>query len=203
MPVAVPAAERARLRDGLPELPFPRRDRLVRELGIPAYDAGVLTQSRALADWFERLARISGDAKVASNWTMGEVLRVLRESGRTIDTFPVTPEGLAELLALVRDGTVSGGTAKKVFTKMIDTGRAARAIVEEEGLAQISDAAALGAVVDGVIAEHPEQVAAFRAGKEKLLGFLMGQAMRATRGQANPKLVEAMLRERLRDGGAS
>jgi aspartyl-tRNA(Asn)/glutamyl-tRNA(Gln) amidotransferase subunit B len=198
MPLTVDPARREEIRRGLPELPFARRDRLERELGIPGYDAGVLTASRALADWFEELARLTGDAKTASNWTMGEVLRVLKDRGGEIESFPATPAALAELIALVKDGTVSGGTAKEVFDRMVTDGRGAREIVEAEGLAQISDEGALEAAVEKAIADHPGQVEEYRAGKEPVLGFLVGQVMKATRGKANPKRVNELLRDRLR-----
>jgi len=202
MPLTVDAARRDRIRAALPELPFARRDRLERELGLPAYDASILTASRELADWFEELAGLTGDAKAASNWTMGEVLRWLKDRGE-IDDFPVTPAGLAELIALVRNGTVSGGTAKQVFETMVADGRSAGEIVKAEGLAQISDTGALETAVEKAIADHPGQAAEYRAGKEPLLGFFVGQVMKATRGKANPKLVNELLRDRLRSGDSA
>jgi aspartyl-tRNA(Asn)/glutamyl-tRNA(Gln) amidotransferase subunit B len=144
------------------------------------------------------VARLTGDAKTASNWTMGEVLRVLKDSGGEIESFPGTPAALAELIALVKDGTVSGGTAKQVFDRMVTDGRGAREIVEAEGLAQISEEGALEAAVEKAIADHPGPVEEYRAGKEPILGFLVGQVMKATHGKANPKRVNELLRDRLR-----
>jgi aspartyl-tRNA(Asn)/glutamyl-tRNA(Gln) amidotransferase subunit B len=129
---------------------------------------------------------------------MGEVLRVLKDRGGEVESFPVAPAALAELIALVKDGTISGGTAKEVFERMAADGRGAREIVEAEGLAQISDEGALESAVEKAIADHPGQVEEYRAGKEPILGFLVGQVMKATRGKANPKRVGELLRDRLR-----
>jgi aspartyl-tRNA(Asn)/glutamyl-tRNA(Gln) amidotransferase subunit B len=203
MPLVIDAAARERIRGQLPELPFAKRDRFVAQLAIPAYDAAVISESRELAAWFEELAGRIGDPKTASNWTMGEVLRVLKERGGDAARLPVTPGAMAELLGMVKAAAISAGTAKEVFEAMVSTGKPAATIVQERGLAQISDAGAIGKLVDEVIAAHPEQVAAIRAGKEQVLGFLVGQIMKATRGQANPKLVNELLRERVRGGGAA
>jgi len=200
MPLVVEASRLARVRAGIPELPFARRDRFVSEHGIPAYDAGVLAGSRDVADWFEELARLAGDAKAASRWTMGEVLRVLNETGGAIADFPVPPTRLAELLALEKSGAVSGSAAKTVFARMLETADPPAAIVEREGLAQISDAGAMTAIVEEVLAAHPRQVEEFRSGKEKVLGFLVGQVMKASRGQANPQMASELVRDRLRSG---
>jgi aspartyl-tRNA(Asn)/glutamyl-tRNA(Gln) amidotransferase subunit B len=201
MPLVIDATFRETIRRELPELPFTKRDRFVATLGIPEYDAAVISESRELAAWFEELARTTGDAKAASNWTMGEVLRVLKERGGDAARLPVTPAAMAELLGMVAAAKVSIGTAKEVFEAMVASGRSAAAIVEERGLAQISDAAEIRSVVDAVMAAHPEQVASIRAGKEQVLGFLVGQIMKATRGKANPQLVNEVLRERVRGGG--
>jgi aspartyl-tRNA(Asn)/glutamyl-tRNA(Gln) amidotransferase subunit B len=202
MPLVVAAAERERLRAALPELPFARQDRFVAEHGLPVYDAAVLCASLDVADWYERLAGLCGDPKTASNWTMGEVLRVLKDRGQPMRDFPIAPEAVAELLALVREGTISGSAAKGVFETMLVDRRSARAIVEAEGLAQISDASALEAVVDEVLAANPDPVASVRSGKDQALGFLVGQVMKATRGKANPQLVQELLRRRVGAGGA-
>jgi aspartyl-tRNA(Asn)/glutamyl-tRNA(Gln) amidotransferase subunit B len=180
----------------LPELPEARRVRFVSELGLPAYDAGVLTSSRALADYFEAAARRSGNPKAASNWVMSDVLRKLKESqGASPEVFPVAAEALGELVALVDQGKVSVKMAKEVFEKMFASRETAAVIIEREGLTQISDPAAIEAVARGIVETHPELVAQYRSGEEKVLGFFVGQVMKATKGQANPKLArETLLR---------
>jgi aspartyl-tRNA(Asn)/glutamyl-tRNA(Gln) amidotransferase subunit B len=197
-PLVVDSARLARARASLPELPFARRDRFVAELGIPAYDAGVLADSRPLADWYERLAAATGDAKLASNWTMGEVLRVLKEAGTSIDAFPLAPDALAELLRLVKTDAISGSVAKTVYAQMLETGASAAGIVEEAGLAQISDRGAIATIVDEILDANPDQVEQVRQGNEKVLGFLVGQVMRSSGGKANPKLARELLGERIR-----
>ncbi len=185
----------ARARAGLPELPFARRDRFAAEWDLPAYDASVLTESLEIADFFEDVAKACGDGKLASNWTMGEVMRVLNEEGLSPATIGFSPIALAELLSLVRDGTVSASAAKTVFTRMRSERRSPREIVAAEGLTQMSDTTALVALIDQVIARHPRQVEQVRAGEEKVLGFLVGQAMKASGGTANPALARKMLAE--------
>jgi aspartyl-tRNA(Asn)/glutamyl-tRNA(Gln) amidotransferase subunit B len=184
-------------RRSLPELPAARRERLVQDYGLPGYDAGVLTQRREVADYFEAVAAASGNAKAASNWVMNEVLRKLKEDTAGIDRCPVAPSGLAELVRLVDDGTLSATTAKDVFERMWATGEGPRAIVEREGLAQVSDESALAGAVAEVLAASPDQVAAYRGGKTAALGWFVGQVMRKTGGKANPRLVNALLKAAL------
>jgi aspartyl-tRNA(Asn)/glutamyl-tRNA(Gln) amidotransferase subunit B len=197
-PLRTPPALRDSVRARLPELPFARRERFASELGLPAYDAAVLTESRPLADLFERLAGLVGDAKLASNWTMGEVMRVLKETARDAADFPLSPEALADLLVLVRDDVVSGGAAKTVFAAMLDGGGSAREIVDREGLAQVSDDGALLSWVTDVVQAYPEQGAQFRDGNEKVVGFLVGAIMKASGGKANPQRARELLVEQLR-----
>ncbi len=186
----------------LPELPQARRQRLIAEYDLPEYDAEVLTDSREMADFFEATAEaFDGSPKTVSNWVMGDFTSLLHEGSVAVEDSPVTPEALAELLALIEEGTISGKIAKDVLPKMFESGKGASEIVEEEGLAQISDAGELEAIVDQVIADNPGPADDFRGGKEKALGFLMGQVMKATRGQANPQLVSEMMREKLGNGG--
>jgi len=199
-PVVVTAARRDRARAALPELPFARRDRFVAEWGIPAYDAAVLCEARDIADRFEEIAREVGDSKLVSNWMMGEVLRVLKETGRPLAEMPVDGAGLAELLMLVKSDAISQSVAKKVFATMLETGGRAGAIVEREGLAQISDEGALRGIVDEVLAGSPDQVRQFREGNEKVIGFLVGRVMKASGGQANPKLARDFVHARLAGG---
>ena len=183
-------------RENLPELPAARRERLVSAYGLPRYDAGVLTSSRDLADYFETAAESSGNPKAASNWVMSEVLRKVREVKDTaagLGSLPVAPRALGELIKLIDDGAISNTVGKDVFEKMFSSGDAPGAIIEREGLTQISDTSAIEDLVRGVIDENPDQVAELRAGKDKVLGWMVGQIMKASRGQANPKLARETL----------
>jgi aspartyl-tRNA(Asn)/glutamyl-tRNA(Gln) amidotransferase subunit B len=193
LPLAVPEARIDAVRASMPELPAARRRRLVAEYGLPDYDAGVLTQSRELADYFEAVAQSAGNPKAASNWVMGELLRTLNERGATIAGTPLAPSALAGLIRLLDANTVSSSTAKAVFARMYDSGRSAEAIVAAEGLAQNSDEDALLAIVRRVMASHADAVAQVRAGKTATLGFLVGQVMKGSGGKANPKLVNELL----------
>jgi aspartyl-tRNA(Asn)/glutamyl-tRNA(Gln) amidotransferase subunit B len=198
-PLIVDDARIAAVRETMPELPEARRQRFVAQYRIPEYDAGVLTQSAALADYFEAVAA-AGNPKAASNWVMGELLRTMKERGAAIADVSLSPQGLAGLIALVDKGTVSSSIAKDVFAKMYESGRTAEDIVSAEGLAQIGDESALLAIVHDVIAKHADTVAQYRAGKMQTFGFLVGQVMKASKGKANPKLVNDILKREL--GGA-
>jgi aspartyl-tRNA(Asn)/glutamyl-tRNA(Gln) amidotransferase subunit B len=189
------------VRASLPELPVEKRRRFVEEHGLPEYDAGVLTQSRAVADYFEAVARETGSPKAASNWVMNEVLRKLKEDDTDLEECPVTAAALGGLVTLIEKGTISGKIAKDVFEKMWTSGEAAGAIVEREGLVQLSDEGALQATVAEVVAASPEQVAAYRGGKKATLGWFVGQVMRRTGGKANPRVVNSLLRKSL-DGSS-
>ncbi len=201
-PVKLAAAWIEETRENLPELPAARRERLVSAYGLPRYDAGVLTSSRELADYFETAAESSGNPKAASNWVMSEVLRKVRKvrkvpkvknTGAALAELPVAPRALGELIKLIDDGAISNTIAKDVFEKMFSSGDAPGAIVEREGLTQISDTSAIEDLVRGVIDENPDQVTELRAGKDKVLGWMVGQIMKASRGQANPKLARETL----------
>lgn len=181
------------LRAALPELPAAKRARFVSELGLPAYDAEVLTGSRDLAEYFESAARESGNPKAASNWVMSEVLRKSKETGESPGSLPIRGEDLGELIRLVEEGTISGKVAKDVFEKMAASGDKAKAIVEREGLVQISDPEAVAELVRQVLRENPAQVEQYRGGEEKVLGFLVGRVMKVSKGQANPKLAKETL----------
>ena len=185
------------IRGTLPELPDARLQRFVADYGIPAYDAGVLTSSKALADYYEACLRRYPRPKVVSNWIMVELLRELNREGIEVEQSRVTPEHLADLLTLVEDGTISGTMAKTAFEAMYATGKRAAEIVEEKGLRQISDESALVGTIEQLLARHPNEVAEYRSGKEKLLGFFMGQVMKATQGKANPQAVNKLLQEKL------
>jgi aspartyl-tRNA(Asn)/glutamyl-tRNA(Gln) amidotransferase subunit B len=185
------------IRRTLPELPDARMQRFVTEYGIPEYDASVLTTSKALADYYEACIKQYPKPKVVSNWIMVELLRALNRDSIEVEESRVTPEHLAELFKLVDDGTISSTMAKTVFDAMYETGKPASEVVTEKGLRQISDESALLAAVEQVLADNPKEVDEFRAGREKLLGFFMGQVMKATQGKANPQAVNKLLRERL------
>jgi aspartyl-tRNA(Asn)/glutamyl-tRNA(Gln) amidotransferase subunit B len=199
-PLVVDAARIETVRATMPELPEARRARFVAVYGIPDYDAGVLTQSSALADYFERANSAfdgGAHAKTVSNWVMGDVLRVLNERGGDIGASPVSPEALAGLLAIVADGTISNTIGKSVLEKMFESGRPAAEIVATEGLAQNSDEDALLAIIRDVLAASPDAVSQYRAGSGKTLGFLVGQVMKGSGGKANPKLVNQLLKREL------
>ena len=196
-PLAVSPEWLAEVRASLPELPAARRKRFVADYALPEYDAGVLTQERELADYFEAAARESGNAKAASNWIMTELLRKLKEDARPLAEAPVSPSSLAALVKLVAAGTISGKIAKDVFEKMWATGESPSAIVEREGIAQLDDEGALASAVAEVVAASPEQVASYRGGKAAALGWFVGQVMKKTGGRANPQRVNALLRKAL------
>jgi aspartyl-tRNA(Asn)/glutamyl-tRNA(Gln) amidotransferase subunit B len=200
-PVAVDEALIADVERTLPELPDARRARFVSALGLPAYDAEVLTARRDVADYFESVVRAHGNAKAASNWVMGEILRLVRErkldDALTITEWPVAPESLAALIALVDAGTISGKIAKTVCEEMLASGKEPGAIVGEQGLTQVSDEGPIVAAIDEILAGNAAKVAEYRAGKDKLFGFFVGQVMRATGGKANPQLVNRLLAEKL------
>jgi aspartyl-tRNA(Asn)/glutamyl-tRNA(Gln) amidotransferase subunit B len=190
-PLVIDAAWIDEIRRALPELPDARRQRFVSQYGLPEYDAGVLTQSMPLADYFERVAAASGNAKASSNWVMGELARKLKETKDEIESVPLPAAALGDLIALIDAGTITGPVAKDVFEKMYGSGRSARAIVDAEGLARIDDAAAIDRIVSETLAGHAATVAEYRAGKTKTFGFLVGQVMKATAGKADPARVNA------------
>ena len=196
-PVVVDAARADAVRAGMPELPEARRRRFVAAYGLPDYDAGVLTQSPALADYFEQAAADAGNPKAVSNWVMGELLRTLNERGTPVEEVPLAPRALAGLVRLVEQGTVSSSIAKEVFAKIYDSGRSAEEVVAAEGLAQIGEESALVGIVREVIAANAEAVAQYRAGKQATFGFLVGQVMKRSGGKANPKLANQLLRREL------
>ncbi len=182
-----------RIRARLPELPRQRGERYVREFGLPEYDAAVIVAEKDVADFFEKCAALHKDAKQVSNWVMGEVLREMKDSRRALSEIPVTPEALVEMLGALNSGMISNNIAKEVFAEMSKTGASPKAIIEEKGLVQISDSGELEAVARKVIEDNPKAVADYRSGKATAVKFLMGRVMRATKGKANPKVVEELL----------
>ncbi len=181
----------------MPELPARKRVRFVEEYGLREYDAGVLTQSRAASDYFETAAKISGDAKTTANWVMGDLMAALNAENKGIGDSPISAENLGALVKSIASGELSGKLAKEVFSKMLATGDAPGVIVEREGLKQISDTGALDAIIDGVIAGNPKQVEQYRGGKTTVINFLVGQAMKATRGQANVAVLTELFKQKL------
>jgi aspartyl-tRNA(Asn)/glutamyl-tRNA(Gln) amidotransferase subunit B len=184
------------IRAGMPELPAERRQRFIEGYGLREYDAQVLTSSRALGDFFERVATASGDGKASANWVITDLLGML--AGRDVAESPVSAERLGELVSLVAKGELSGKMAREIFPKMAETGDSAPAIMEREGLKQISDSGALAKIVDDVIAANPKQVEEYKAGKAVVLKFLVGQVMKLSRGQANPVAVNELFAEKLK-----
>ena len=185
------------IRSTLPELPDEKRARFIEAYGIPLYDAQVLTSSRSLADYFEACVEHFSKPKTVSNWVMGSILATLKAENKTIEESPVSPERLAELLRLVDSGVISGKIAKTVFDEMVSSGKPPEAIVQEKGLVQVTDADAITEVIEQVLSDHAKEVSDYRGGKTKLFGFFVGQVMKATRGKANPKMVNEILKSLL------
>ncbi len=184
------------LRRTLPELPDAKKARFIAFYGLSAEDAGVLVAERASADYFEAVAK-GRDAKLAANWVMVELFGALNRLGLGIEQSPVPAAALGELVDLIRDGTLSGRLAKEVFAAMVETGKGAAAIVEERGLKQVTDSGAIESAIDAVLAAQADKVAEYRAGRDKLFGFFVGQVMKATQGKANPALLNELLRRKL------
>jgi aspartyl-tRNA(Asn)/glutamyl-tRNA(Gln) amidotransferase subunit B len=198
LPLAISREWIERVKQRMPELPAAKRERFVRDHGLPEYDASVLTGSKAMADYFEAVAAIVTDRKVIANWLMGEVSARLNEAGIDIADSPVAAPQLAGLLARVLDGSINNKTAKDVFTALWNReGDSADTIIESRGLKQISDAGAIEKIIDEVLTANAQSVAEFKAGKEKAFNALVGQAMRATKGKANPQQVNDILRRKL------
>ncbi len=197
VPLRVSEEWMARIRERMPELPGARRRRFVATYGLREYDADVLTQTRAASDFFERVAAISGDPRAAANWVIGDLAGLLKQEGKEIAESPVTPENLGRLVALISHGKISGKLAKEIFPKMFAESVDPETIMARDGLEQIGDAGALGRIVDEVVAGNPKQVEQYRGGKIAVLGFLVGQVMKASRGQADPAAVNRILKEKL------
>jgi aspartyl-tRNA(Asn)/glutamyl-tRNA(Gln) amidotransferase subunit B len=185
------------VRAAMPELPAKKRARFISELGLTEYDAGVLTATRAISEYFETAAAVAGDAKMAANWVMGDLAGALKAEGKEIADSPVSAANLGELARLIKTGEISGKLAKEIFPKMFASGEAPAVIIEREGLKQISDAGALEKVIADVIANNPKQVEQYRGGKASVINFLVGQAMRATRGQANVAVLTDLFKQKL------
>ncbi|MFA5286248.1 MAG: Asp-tRNA(Asn)/Glu-tRNA(Gln) amidotransferase subunit GatB [Smithellaceae bacterium] len=197
VPVMVDEAWVSQIRLGMPELPQAKRERFINEYQIPAYDAGVLTADKALAEYYEEVVKLCGKPKMVSNWVMGDVLKFLNEDKRGIRECPISARSLADMIILIEEGTISGKIAKEVITDMYETGKTPQDIIKEKSLVQITDEGELVKTVTAIIAANPKQLADYRGGKEKLFGFFVGQVMKATQGKANPQLVNDLLKKML------
>ncbi len=187
----------AELQNTMPELPEQKRERFIKSYGIPEYDVGVLTSSKHLADYFEQCASLFPHPKIISNWLMGDLLRELKKDGKNIADCPVSPSALVDLLKLINSGTISGKIAKVVLEEMYQTQQLPDSIIEKKGLKQITDSSAIEKIVDQIIESNPSQVEEFKGGKEKVIGYLVGQVMQASKGKANPSMVNKLLKEKM------
>ncbi len=197
LPLVLDAAWVEKIRAGLPELPDAKKSRFVSEYGLSPYDADHLSAEPATADFYEAVAR-GRDGKMAANWVLGELFALLNRSSVGIESSPLSATALGELIDLIGDGTISGTIAKEVFLKMVSSGKSASVIVDEDGLRQVSDEDQIGKLVDSVLAENSAKIAEYRAGKDRLLGFFVGQVMKATGGKAKPTLVNELLLRKLK-----
>ena len=197
LPLVIPESWEKEIKESLPELPEDRKRRFMEEFSLPEYDAGVITDSKSLADYYEECLKYYKNPKIVSNWVMGEFLRLLKLNEKEVEEAKISSQNLGEMLKMIEKGIISGKIAKTIFEEMFNTGKSPQIIVEERGLTQISDEEEIGKVVDKIIKENPEVVESFKGGKEKSIGFLVGQVMKETQGRANPKLVNKLLRERL------
>lgn len=185
------------IRACLPELPDEKRERFISDYGLPEYDADFLVSERAMAEWFEEAVRLGGQPKAVSNWIQGDLMRLLKDEDKIIEECPLKPEQLVGMLKLIDNDTISGKIAKTVFEEMYKSGKAAEDIIKEKGLVQISDLSFIEEAVDEIIQKNPSEVDRYNAGEEKLFGFFVGQVMKATKGKANPKIVNEILKKRL------
>lgn len=196
LPLQLDQAFVDRIKAALPELPDDKKARFIREFGLSPYDAGVLVASRRVAEYFEAVAE-GRDPKTAANWVITNLFGALNAKELDISESPVSAAALGKLIDLIGKGTLSGRMAKEVFDAMLESGQDPEAIVAERGLEQISDSGAIEGIVDGLIADNPTQVEQYRAGNQKVIGWFVGQIMKATQGKANPQMVNKLLREKL------
>ena len=185
------------IKASLPELPDIRRQRFVSEYGLPAADAGLLVSEKPLADWYEEALKLGGQPKAVANWVMGELMKLLNEDDKTFEDCPLKPAQLVDMLKLIDNGTISGKIAKSVFEEMYRTDESPESIVREKGLVQISDSGEIEKAVDDIISKHQKEAERYKAGEEKLIGFFVGQVMKATKGKANPQMVNELLKKKL------
>jgi aspartyl-tRNA(Asn)/glutamyl-tRNA(Gln) amidotransferase subunit B len=199
MPVVVSEEWKNEILKTMPELPQQRKNRFINELQLPEYDAEVLTSQKEIADYFEEVLKETNDTKIASNWVMGDVLKIINEQKITFNNFPISAQNLGKLINLITTNKISSKIAKDVFPIMLDENKDPNIIVEEKNLIQITDTSAIESAIDNVIKNNPSQVVEFKSGKEKVLGFFVGQVMRETKGKANPQIVNEILKEKLKN----
>ena len=197
LPVEVTPEFIESVRASLPELPDAKRQRFMTQYGLSPYDADSLTQSREVAEYFEAVTALTNDAKLTANWMNGDVAAALNRAGLEITAIPVNTEALASLLTRIQDNTISGKIAKEVFDALWNGEGTTDEIIEKKGLKQITDSSAIEGLIDGIIAANPKQVEEYRSGKDKLFGFFVGQAMKASKGKANPEQLNAILKQKL------
>ena len=197
LPLIITAEWKEEIRQSLPELPGARQRRFIEEYALPEQDAAQLTSSKLLANYYEDVARASGEPKLAANWVLSELMHLLKEAGKEIERSPVSAQHLADLIGLIKQGTVSGKMGKDILAEMFASGKSAREIMAAKGLEQINDAEKISGVVREIMAANPKQVEQYRGGKTATFGWFVGQVMKATRGQANPQLVQEVLRREL------
>jgi aspartyl-tRNA(Asn)/glutamyl-tRNA(Gln) amidotransferase subunit B len=197
VPLRIEGAWIEEIRKSLPELPDEKKNRFVREYQIPEYDAEILTSTKAMANYYEECVRLFPEPKTVSNWMMGDLLKELKRDEKEIDQSLLTPQHLAEMLSMIKQGTISGKIAKDVFEEMYRTGEHPSKIVKEKGWTQILDEGEIRKAIEMVIKANPKQVEDYKKGKEKLFGFFVGEVMKETKGKANPKLVNDLLKQKL------
>ncbi|MCB9259771.1 MAG: Asp-tRNA(Asn)/Glu-tRNA(Gln) amidotransferase subunit GatB [Ignavibacteriales bacterium] len=198
MPVIVDEAWQKEIFITMPELPVKRKERFIKDLNLPEYDAEVLTSQREMADFYEEVLTETNDSKIASNWVMGDVLKIINEQKISFSNFPVSPKNLGKLINLINQNKISSKIAKDVFPFMLEEDRDPEIIVKEKNLIQITDTSAIESAIDNVINQNPDQVEEFKSGKDKVIGFFVGQVMKETKGKANPQMVNQILREKLK-----
>jgi aspartyl-tRNA(Asn)/glutamyl-tRNA(Gln) amidotransferase subunit B len=197
MPVIVDESWEDEIRNLLPELPEFKKLRFIEQYNIPSYDADILTQSKDLADYFESVVHFTSDYKIVSNWIMGDVLKILNEKKIVISDFSIKPESLGKLIKLISDSKISGKIAKDVFDEMLSSNKEAEDIVKERNLLQISDITELEVIVEIVLSDNPKQIEQFLNGEDKVIGYFVGQIMKETKGKANPKTINDLLKQKL------
>ena len=200
VPIVVDEAWEKKIAESLPELPLPRRKRIIEEYALSDYDAGVITGTRPMADYFEAAVAAGAPAKLATNWITGDLQALISDRKAEIESIKIEPKQLGEMIALIEDGTISGKIAKEIIVDMFETGKDPKALVEEKGLVQISDTGELESIIRGVMDQNPGPVEDFRGGKKQAKGFLVGQCMKATKGKGNPKVVNELLDKLLSEG---
>src|SRR5690625_691233 len=197
VPLHIDEAWKERIRADIPELPDARKQRYIDELNLPAYDSEVLTSSKAMSDFFETAIAQGADMKQVSNWLMGEVSAYMNKHLKELDELAITPEGLAKMIQLIADGTISSKIAKRVFAELVENGGDPEEFVKKEGLVQISDEGELTKIIGQVLDDNEQSIIDFKDGKGRALGFLVGQVMKATKGQANPQMVNKILKKEI------